>query len=162
LPPLRERPVDLQYLLRKFALDHSRAYRTKLWHIEPEFLEAMQRYSWPGNIREMENVMRRACLYCRDGVLTAFELPSRVRENAPSSNGHHKPDRESALLERRVREAECQIITESLRRNNFRRTDTAQELGISRVTLYNKMRRLGILDSLKNVPEPPPQTVDQV
>ena len=68
--------------LWKFALDHSRAYRTKLWHIEPEFLEAMQQYSWPGNIREMENVMRRACLYCRDGVLTPCELPSRVRENA--------------------------------------------------------------------------------
>jgi DNA-binding NtrC family response regulator len=159
LPPLRERPLDLQYLLRKFALDHSRAYRTRLWHIEPEFVDAMRQYHWPGNIREMENVMRRACLYCRDGVLTPFELPSRVRENVPNSNSNHKPERTTALLERRVREAESQIITESLRRNNFRRANTAEELGISRVTLYNKMRRLGILDSLRNVAAPPPETV---
>jgi DNA-binding NtrC family response regulator len=161
IPPLRERPLDVQYLLRKFALDHSRVYHTRLWHIEPEFITAMQRYGWPGNIREMENVMRRACLYCRDGVLTPFELPSRVRDNAPSSSNFRKGDKETAMLERRVREAECQIITESLRRNNYRRCDTAQELGISRVTLYNKMRKLGLLEALKNVSEAPPETAPQ-
>ena len=159
MPPLRERVLDIQYLVRKFALDQSRSYRTRLWHIEPEFLEMMQRYCWPGNIREMENVMRRACLYCRDGVLTPSELPSRVRENAAVSSLHLKPDRESACLDQGVREAEYRIITESLRRNNFRRSDTAAELGISRVTLYNKMRKMGILDAIENVSGPPLETV---
>ncbi len=155
MPPLRERVLDIQYLVRKFALDQSRSLRTRLWHIEPEFLDLMQRYYWPGNIREMENVMRRACLYCRDGVLTTNELPSRVREKAAVAGLRLKPGREAAYLEQGVREAEYRIITESLRRNNFRRSDTAAELGISRVTLYNKMRRMGILDAHKNGSEPP-------
>jgi len=161
MPPLRERVLDIEYLARKFALEQSRSYRTRLWHIEPEFLERMQRYYWPGNIREMENVMRRACLYCRDGVLTPNELPSHVRENAAASSLRPKPERESACLEHGVRQAECRIITESLRRNNFRRSDTAAELGISRVTLYNKIRKMGILDGIKNVSEPP-ETVEQL
>ena len=161
MPPLRERVLDIQYLVRKFALDQSRSYRTRLWHIEPEFMDLMQRYYWPGNIREMENVMRRACLYCRDGVLTPSELPSRVREKAATSGLRLKPNRESAFLEQGVREAEYRIITEALRRNNFRRSDTAAELGISRVTLYNKMRRMGILDALKNVAELKSEAVAQ-
>ncbi|MGD0898709.1 MAG: sigma-54 dependent transcriptional regulator [Thermoguttaceae bacterium] len=162
LPPLRERVLDIQYLVWKFALEHSRSYRTRLWRIEPEFLEVMQQYSWPGNIRELENVMRRACLYCRDGVLKPSELPSNIRENTASSRRGVKHDQESAFLERCMKEVEYRVISESLQRNNFRRSDTAVELGISRVTLYNKMRRLGILDSLKNVPESPPETVAQV
>lgn len=161
MPPLRERVLDIQYLVRKFALEQSRSLRTRLWHIEAEFLEMMERYVWPGNIREMENVMRRACLYCRGGVLTTSELPSPVRENAAASGLRLKPDRKSAGLERGVREAEYRIITESLRRNNFRRSDTAADLGISRVTLYNKMRRMGMLEALKKLSEPSPETVAQ-
>jgi DNA-binding NtrC family response regulator len=161
LPPLRKRPLDIEYLLQKFALDHSRAYRAKIWRIEPEFRETMQRYEWPGNIREMDNVMRRACLYCRDGVLTPFELPGHVRASVPDAGPQASCGAKSALLERRVRETESQIITETLRRNNYRRTSTAEELGISRVTLYNKMRRLGILDSARAASNAPAEAEDK-
>ncbi len=162
LPPLRERPLDIEYLLQKFALDHSRAYRAKIWRIEPEFYETMQRDEWPGNIREMDNVMRRACLYCRDGVLTPFELPGHVRASVPDARTKAVCGVKSALLERRVRETESQIITETLRRNNYRRTSTAEELGISRVTLYNKMRRLGILDSTRAAPDVRAEAEDKI
>jgi transcriptional regulator with PAS, ATPase and Fis domain len=160
LPPLRERPLDIEYLTWRFALDHSRAYRTKLRHVEPQFLAALRQYGWPGNIREMENLMRRACLYCRNGVLTPGELPSRVRHAAPKRSPYTRTNGESATLEVRIREVECQIIEESLRRNNFRRADTAGELGISRVTLYNKMRRLGILDAGRNAQRPLTEAID--
>ncbi len=148
LPPLRERPWDIEYLARKFAIEHSRAHQIELKHIEPEFLAALRQYPWPGNIRELENVIRRAVLYCRDGVLTVADLPSAMRPPT-AGRSNHSPDRQHPLtLEERLRQVERRIIEETLQRNNYRRTETARELGISRVTLYNKMKKLGILHLL--------------
>ncbi len=62
LLPLRERPWDIEYLARKFALEHSRTHNIPLRQIEPEFFETLRRYQWPGNLREMANVIRRAVL----------------------------------------------------------------------------------------------------
>lgn len=156
LPPLRERPWDIEYLARKFAIDHSRAHRIDLTHIDMEFIAALRQYRWPGNIRELENVVRRAVLYCRNGTLTVSDLPSALRPDrteAPTDpalcvaagklNGHR---RRAVTLEDRVDEIERRIIEESLERHNYRRTDTAKELGISRVTLYNKMKKFGMLN----------------
>ena len=159
LPSLRERVLDIQYLVWKFALDYSRSYRTKLWHIEPEFLEVMQQYSWPGNIRELENVMRRACLYCRDGVLKPSELPSRVRENAATSPACVQADPQSAFLERHVKEAEYRIITESLRRNNFRRVRHRRGTGDQPGHALQQDAEARHPRCLKNISEPPPETV---
>jgi len=145
LPPLRERPWDIEYLCRKFARDHSRAHHIELRRIEPEFLAALREYPWPGNIRELENVMRRAVLYCRQGVLATGDLPSALRPATTErarSNGNGKPPR---TLEEHIDQIERRIIEESLRRHNHHRTATAKELGISRVTLYNKMKKFGML-----------------
>jgi len=145
LAPLRDRPWDIEYLARKFAVDHSRAHNIQLKHIEPEFLAALRQYRWPGNIRELENVIRRAVLYCCDGVLTVADLPSSMRpvnNRFPSNDNGRKP----LTLEERVGEVERRIIEESLRRHNFHRSHTARELGISRVTLYNKMKKFGMLN----------------
>ena len=62
VPPLRERPWDVEYMARQFALEHSREHNIPLRNIEPEFIAALKNYDWPGNIREMENVIRRAVL----------------------------------------------------------------------------------------------------
>jgi DNA-binding NtrC family response regulator len=157
LPPLRERPWDIEFLARKFAIEHSRAHRIDLRHIDTEFLAALRQYRWPGNIRELENVIRRAVLYCRSGVLAVSDLPSSLRPDrvgAPADgNGHavcygksNGNGYQLLTLEDRVGEIERRIIEESLERHNFRRTDTAKELGISRVTLYNKMKKFGMLN----------------
>jgi len=147
LLPLRERPWDVEFLARKFALDHSRAYQIQLRHIEPEFLETLRSYAWPGNIRELENVVRRAVLYCRRGVLSASDLPSAIRQAPPALQAPALigAATEAATLESRVDHVEQRIIEETLRRHNNHRTATARELGISRVTLYNKMKKFGML-----------------
>ncbi len=230
LLPLRQRPWDIEYLVRKFALEHSRTHSIPLRSIEPSFFETLRAYNWPGNIREMENVVRRAVLYCQRGVLTVNDLPSPIRlavqghishlqMPAPSeSNSLHGTDDRfpmggipvgmgvrprlpnappqqhrsaapqmphqphnmptfagsfasaqpgmdsshvgsplmnpgpsrvaaptSASLEARVDVLERRIIEDALQRNNFRRKETAAELGISRVTLYNKMKKYGML-----------------
>ena len=224
LLPLRQRPWDIEYLARKFALEHSRTHNIPLRSIEPAFLETLRQYHWPGNIREMENVIRRAVLYCHRGILTVNDLPSSIRAAVGAGNGHEgavhlhnmhasashpthedpgsmslpagmgarlrpsplaptvrtmpggpaylaapayvpHPSMPSTLdsggtatavltttnrllassLEARVDVLEQRIIEDSLKRNNFRRKETAAELGISRVTLYNKMKKFGLL-----------------
>ena len=201
LLPLRERPWDIEYLARKFALDHSRTHDITLSNVDASFLDALRQYMWPGNIREMDNVIRRAVLYCQRGVLTVQDLPGNVRHVNPNKHGavgdpavpfpsstphgslvgsgstamatnvsgiHHlgrgdlsavgvsktldSPDNESMVggpaktLEARVDLIERRIIEDCLRRNNHRRKETAAELGISRVTLYNKMKKFGLME----------------
>ncbi len=197
LLPLRDRPWDVEFLARKFALDHSRTHSIPLREIDPAFLDALRRYHWPGNIREMENVIRRAVLYCQNGALRPNDLPSSLRDTvAPGKwsvpgdfhNGFHanrgpvaEPQRNTnefmprqteshavgiantptdpaknlagdgslngqpVTLEARVDMVEQRIIEDCLRRNNHRRKETAAELGISRVTLYNKMKKFGLM-----------------
>lgn len=222
LLPLRQRPWDIEYLARKFALEHSRTHSIPLRSIEPAFLETLREYHWPGNIREMENVIRRAVLYCHRGILTVNDLPSSIRSalgghgvatfgdmgmngryashedlggmSLPAGMGARlrpgpmaSPTRafsggsahlaapayapQAALngalgdatsgaatsllpsanrllassLEARVDVLEQRIIEDCLKRNNYRRKETAAELGISRVTLYNKMKKFGML-----------------
>ena len=155
LLPLRDRTWDIEYLAGKFALNHGRTHNIELKRIDPEFLSALRQYSWPGNIRELENVIRRAVLYCRDGVLAPTDLPSGIRSATGNGkkNGHKATIRNDSqrsqtgrTLGERVHEVEHRIIEESLQRHNSHRTDTARELGISRVTLYNKMKKFGMLN----------------
>ena len=203
LLPLRERPWDIEYLARKFALEHSRTHNIPLSGIDSALLDALRCYPWPGNIREMENVIRRAVLYSQDGVLTPHDLPanfhsanggrtypdtefpqvtplvaSRVILSEPEppncselvsaeavagrdatgtgvpgtgvsgkrSSAHEDVEiSQSKTLEARVDLIECRIIEDSLRRNNHSRKETAAELGISRVTLYNKMKKFDLM-----------------
>ncbi len=150
LLPLRERPLDVEFLARRFALDHSRTHNIQLRHIEPEFLGSLRQYTWPGNIRELENVIRRAVLYCRRGVLSVADLPSSLREairGKPRVEGPTVAEAAEAArtLEAQVDLMEQKVIETTLRRHNNHRTATARELGISRVTLYNKMKKFGML-----------------
>jgi transcriptional regulator with PAS, ATPase and Fis domain len=148
LHPLRKRPLDIEYLARKFARQYGQAHGIKLEQIQPEFFDALRGYHWPGNVRELENVIRRAVLYCREGVLTVADLPSALRSLpavaaprvaiSPHPEAVTTLDVQLGLCERR-------IIEQSLARNALHRGATARELGISRVTLYHKMKKFGLL-----------------
>jgi len=143
LPPLRDRPWDIEYLARKFAADYSRVHNIALRDSDPTFMQALVAYSWPGNIRELRNVIHRAVLYCRRGKLSFYDIPSTIRNTAKDLLPIKQPGKtlgeKLGMLERR-------IIEDSLRRNSFCRKDTAAELGIGRVTLYNKMKKFGLMD----------------
>jgi transcriptional regulator with PAS, ATPase and Fis domain len=145
LPPLRERPSDIDFLARNFALMHSRKHNIQLREIDPRFIQALRAYSWPGNIRELENVIRRSVLYCRRGVLTIEDLPSNLRGEATQFSAAAGSAESSQTLEARVGVMERRIIEDTLQRNAHHRQATAEELGISRVTLYNKMKKFGML-----------------
>ncbi|MGQ9504241.1 MAG: sigma-54 interaction domain-containing protein [Thermogutta sp.] len=146
IPPLRERPYDIEYLARKFAIEQARSLRIRLRGIEPSFLAALRDYHWPGNVRELENIIRRAVLYCREGTLRISDLPSMMRPALADEMSSQLPGISSQwTLEKRLEDAERQILEEALRRNGYRRQETARELGISRITLYHKMKKYGLM-----------------
>ena len=148
LHPLRKRPLDIEYLARKFARQYGQAHGIKLEQIQPEFFDALRGYHWPGNVRELENVIRRAVLYCREGVLTVADLPSALRTLPAVATPRVaiSPHPEAATtLDVQLGLCERRIIEQSLARNALHRGATARELGISRVTLYHKMKKFGLL-----------------
>ena len=142
LPPLRERPWDIEYLARRFILDYSHAHNIRLNETDSSFIRSLLSYGWPGNIRELKNIIHRAVLYCRRGCLTTNDLPNTLRSSPKEYTPHQDPPKTLAdqmdILERR-------IIEDSLRRNQYSRKNTSNELGIGRVTLYNKMKRFRML-----------------
>ena len=149
LPPLRKRMPDIEPLARYFVHHHAAQLRIEVVEITQEFLECLLQYPWPGNVREMENAIRSAVIYSRNGKMTADTLPTHVIDcisgpaNDPSVAAFFAV-RKGESLENRIEVTEKDIIEQALLNNSFSRTNTAKNLGISRVTLYNKMRKYGI------------------
>ncbi len=150
LPPLRKRLPDIEPLARFFVHRHASQLGVDVMEMTPEFLDCLLQYPWPGNVREMENAIRSAVIYSLDGRLTPESLPTHIVEgtagpaNDPSVAAFFSV-RRGESLENRIELTEKDIIEQALLSNNFSRTNTARHLGISRVTLYNKMRKYGIL-----------------
>lgn len=153
VPPLRRRRGDIvplaQQFVARFAAQHGIAIR----RVDPALYATLLRYPWPGNVRELEHVIQRSVIFCRDGVLTPEQLPPHVLlcEAGPANDPTvhlggcvTEPERS---LEAQVALTEKDLIAAALARNGHSRTRTARELGISRVTLYNKMKRYALLTS---------------
>ena len=149
IPPLRDRVDDVEPMSRMFVQQLSQKHGVRIDGVEPAVISALQSYSWPGNVRELENVLRRAVIFCNGGELQKNHLPPNVLFNqaGPANDAQiGSRVRPSALsvsgtLGGQMEMKEREIIRQSLASNNQSRTQTAKALGISRVTLYNKMRK---------------------
>ncbi len=148
LPSLRERPGDIPVLAKKF-LEHSCAEAGKMiTGFDSECLRALGGYRFPGNVRELENIIERAVVLTQNQTLTVADLPAAVAGGASSTaaspvasvSGPWSPAPLSELL----REPERAIILRALEANDWNRQQTADDLAINRTTLYKKMRQLGI------------------
>ena len=131
-----------------FIQDKAEKHEVTVHRIEQEFFNALTTYPWPGNVRELEYAIQRAVIYCRDGVLMAEHLPSHILAgvagptNDPTVKLESRAvDQTSLELTDQMATTEKDLIEQALIRNNDNRTRTAKELGVSRVTLYNKMKR---------------------
>jgi len=150
VPPLRKRLPDIEPLARYFVHLHASRHGIGQLEICQEFLQALLTYPWPGNVREMENAIRSAVIYSRNGLLTADTLPPHVISgtagpgNDPSVTMLMGGTTDSTL-ENRIELTEKDIIEQALLENSFSRTQTAKQLGISRVTLYNKMKKYDMM-----------------
>lgn len=136
VPSLRERKEDLiplvDYFLKKFAAK----YQKKIANISPEVMATFGSYDWPGNIRELENVLERMILMSETPTLSVDHLPGEIRRVMPTiltSTLKEKVETISQMTEK-------QMIMDALTKTNQNRTKAAKLLGISRRTLQNKIK----------------------
>ncbi|MEJ2078610.1 MAG: sigma-54 dependent transcriptional regulator [Acidobacteriota bacterium] len=133
LPPLRERHGDIPVLAREFLRRHSKKYQRDLHGFDTAALRAMESYSWPGNIRELDHAVERAVLMAQNDMVRADDLGLRPVGEA-----------EKRLEEMSLEEAEAELIQRALSRRDGNVSQAAQDLGVSRSALYRRLDKLGI------------------
>jgi PAS domain S-box-containing protein len=142
LPPLRRRKEDIpllsDYFLKKMIVKTGK----NISCISDDVIRSFMRYDFPGNIRELENLLEHAFVLCRGTEISVEHLPKEFRQTAVTTY-KSCPDSNSALQDR-FKESEAGIIREALSRNHGGRSATARDLGIDPSTLWRKMKRLGI------------------
>ncbi len=160
LPPLRERGGDLIFLLEHFRKVANRELGKSVRRFSPEAVERLHDYSWPGNIRELQSVVRRAVLQTTGTVVIPDFLPSFGRQDAWSGNGFDNVATLKTEIEKLVRKkvqsgerdvydrvierVERELITQVLEQTAGNQVEAAALLGITRTTLRAKIARLGI------------------
>jgi len=146
LPPLHERKDDLPALIKHFIDMYSKKYHKKTTTVSPKTLDFLMRYHYPGNIRELSNIIERALLLCEEGTSL---LPEHLTEmNHDIRNGYnatilvHEPIIKD--LKTAVGKYEASLIQYKLRECNWNQSKAAEELNIARRTLIEKMHRYNI------------------
>ena len=144
LPPVRDRREDIPLLLRHFISKKSADRGQPPKQISAEVLSLLTHYPWPGNIREMENVVEQILTMSDADEITVDHLPLRLRSNSKSSQMKGEVTTGQRNFEYAVMEFERELIVDALKRANFVQTHAAQLLGISRRILKYKMDSMGI------------------
>lgn len=157
LPPLRDRVSDIPLLAEHFLLKHASELKKQIIGFTPEAMEMLRRYQYPGNVRELQNVIERAAVLARGQVIEVGDLPTHVIDVrageafAASLRGgvaRAEADDDSVwtpmALEEALREPERKILLKALKANQWNRQKTADQLAINRTTLYKKMKTLGL------------------
>jgi DNA-binding NtrC family response regulator len=132
VPPLRDRVDDIPILAKYFLRDYSNRYGRGEMRISIQALEKLATYDWPGNVRELQHAIEKAVILSETPVLKPSDF---IFNPAPARSSH---------AEMTLEEMERKFIAESLRRHNGNITATAGRLGITRQTLYNKMKSYGL------------------
>jgi two-component system, NtrC family, response regulator HydG len=144
LPPLRERVQDIAPLARALVARFNTKFHKELFDISLQAMDALETFPWPGNIRQMENFIQQAVLVSSGPELLLEHLPQQVRDYRPACLP--VATRISGdTLSRNREQAERNIIQRTLVNNGYSRVHTANALGISRVTLYKKMKKYGLM-----------------
>ncbi|MCG2710788.1 MAG: sigma-54 dependent transcriptional regulator [Candidatus Omnitrophica bacterium] len=146
LPALCERTGDIPLLVQHF-LDKYNLIRTTrnggiIESVAQDAMDMLMRYSWPGNIRELENTVERACILVRGNCLQQKDLPDSIKVS--NCETQSRTDKDCFSLKSALKHPERDIIADALAHTNWNCTRTAAYLGINRTTLYNKMKTYGI------------------
>jgi transcriptional regulator with PAS, ATPase and Fis domain len=138
LPPLRERKEDIPMLADHFIGRMKRLSAKQITGISQEALSLLMFHDYPGNIRELENIIERTCVLCPEGEIGVHNLPENLQARAV-------PSAISAGMHAALRITESQVILSALEHNHFNRDATARMLNMHKSTLYRKVKRIGIL-----------------
>lgn len=144
LPPLRERKDDIPLLVENFLEKYNKEFNKKIKGFSRSALSMMQNYNWPGNIRELENMVERLIALCKKDYITSEDLPMDI-----FVNGLGKDSEEVLTLRKARQEFDRQFVLRVMQNVNFNQTSAAKLLGIHRNTLMLMLNKLGIKGDLK-------------
>ncbi|MEW5735302.1 MAG: sigma 54-interacting transcriptional regulator [Thermodesulfobacteriota bacterium] len=141
IPALQDRPADIPLLIAHIVKRLSAVHKTGPVRISENAMEILLNHDYPGNVREMENILEHALIICQGGEVEMRHLPLYLQKDAPRI-------REQAPAEGQARDAvqkaERDALVEALRKHNGNRGEAAKALGMDRTTLWRKMKRHGI------------------
>jgi two-component system, NtrC family, response regulator AtoC len=154
LPPLRERADDIPMLVRHFIEKYNKRLNKKVLGLEPDALEVLAEYPWPGNIRELENMMERMILFADGPLILAKDLPEPLKEAdtvpiplPPVAAAMGQGDASMKdIVRQAAAELERDLIGKALLETGGNVTQAAKKLKISRKSLQNKMKEFGMRD----------------
>ncbi|WP_369899492.1 sigma-54 interaction domain-containing protein [Bacillus manliponensis] len=148
IPPLRERREDIVELTHHFLNDFVMSYRRPIHEISPEVMQELLSYDWPGNIRELRNVVERLVVFATDGIIRKEYLPFHASSNEVKFHNNPTPKdiQEYTILplEEEMNHHEKEVLERALRLLHGNKAECAKQLGITRATLYNRLKRLGL------------------
>ncbi len=136
IPPLRERPEDVELLIDHFLKLFSTQYAREIRGLDAQTRELLLAHTWPGNVRELKNCIERATIFCEGELVTLEDLPSQYME----LEGTHLGQKLQSSFEQLNRA----MIMEALEKSKGKKSKAADMLNINRRTLYNRMRKLGL------------------
>ncbi|SPD71877.1 PAS domain S-box protein [uncultured Desulfobacterium sp.] len=137
LPPLKERREDIPMLVKHFIGRFNRLKGKSVTGISQEALSILMFHDYPGNIRELENIIEHAFVLCPEGEIQIHCLPENLRVSTP------RPVMPGSM-DAAIKSTETQVILDTLERNSYNQLATARELGIHKSTLFRKIKSLGI------------------
>lgn len=139
IPPLSERRQDIPYLIEHFIQRFNAKRGKRIQGITPEVMEVLMRHEFPGNVRELENIIEYCFVLCHNGFIEIRHLPEDLKLRGGSPARFIDEDSVSQL-----QQGEAHTIQIALSRNKGHQGRTAEELGISRTTLWRKLKKHGI------------------
>ena len=128
IPPLRERKEDIKFFAKQFLERANKELERNVTSISEEVMEILENHTWPGNLRELKNTIKRAVLFADGDSLVPLNLPQEIQDadaTATFSKSTFEKER----------------ILQALRKTNFNKSKAAQLLNITRKTLYNKINQ---------------------
>lgn len=130
-PPLRDRKKDIPLLVEHFIKKFNQKLRKSIEDISRDVYKIFMDYEWPGNVRELEHIIERSFVICDKQIITIEDLPLELRER-------------KTVPSVKMKSSECEIILQALEKNLWNKTKAANSLGISRRTIYNKIKEYNI------------------
>jgi DNA-binding NtrC family response regulator len=154
LPPLRERIADIPLLIDFFLVKHNKRFKKNIRSVHSDALQIFTSYKWPGNIRELENVVERCVLFCDTETVSIEDLPpdligEDVNPSQPNMKDFSDLRPENGLkdqIKAATASLEKQLIHKALEQTGRNVTRAAQLLKISRKSLQTKMKEFGLRD----------------
>lgn len=145
IPPLRERNVDIMLFADFFLRKACNELNRTVHKFSPEVESVFLKYAWPGNLRELNNVIKRAALLSQNDTIELGTIPQEIiyseRFNFPADTNAQTGKHEEVNLKSAAMEAEYQLICDTLKKVNYNKTKAARILNVDRKTLYNKMKQ---------------------